>query len=82
MSDYSEEQSRANMYAIVSLACDELSDVELNVLCLVTQLDQDPHNRLFDYNTVKSLFTENNGAKMHQETKLALMAVVNDRLSK
>ena len=77
-----EEKNRANMYAIVSLVCDKLSDIELNVLSLVAQFDQDPHDRLFDYDKVVSLFTENKGTKMHDETKLALMAVVDDRLLK
>ena len=81
MTDY-EEKSKVSMYAIVSSICNELSDIELNVLSLVAQLDQDPRHRLFDYDKVDLLFTENNGTKMHQETKLALMAVVDDRLAK
>ncbi len=82
MTEHSEEKNRAIMYKVVSLVCDELGDMELNVLSLVAQLDQDPHNRLFNYDKVESLFTENNGTKMHRETKLVLSAVVNDRLLK
>lgn len=81
--DYSEEKKIATniYYALVAAVCDRLSDTELAGLNLVAQLDQDPHNRSF-YDKAAALFTENNGTKMHPETKLALMAVVDDRLSK
>jgi hypothetical protein len=58
----------------------DLSDIELAVLNNVAQLDQDPHGRLFDYEKVKELFTERNGERMHEETKVALADVVNIRL--
>ncbi len=70
------------MSALVTLTCDELSDIELAVLNNTAQLDQDPHDRLFDYDKVKGLFTEHNGIRMHKETKIALANVVNIRLGK
>ncbi len=81
MTEHSEEKNRAIMYKAVSLVCDQLSDTELAGLNLVAQLDQDPHNKSF-YDKAESLFTENNGTKMHQETKLALAAVARGRLFK
>lgn len=64
----------------VSLICNELSDLELAVLNNIAQLDGDPRNRLFDYEKVEGLFTEANGTRMHNETKIALASIVNNRL--
>lgn len=76
MSD--EAKIRATMISMVELYTQDLTDLELAVLNNVAQLDQDPRGRLFDYDKVKGLFA--NGDKMHDETKLALAAIVNNRL--
>ncbi len=75
-----EDKMKTMMVNIVSSTCDELTNAELAVLNIVAMLDQSPHNRLFDYKKVKSLFTENDGTRMHEETKSALVAIVNSRL--
>lgn len=68
------------MILTASLTCDELTDLELSALNLVAQLGGSPHGRIFDYEKVKSLFTDAEGTRMHDETKLALAAVVDSRL--
>ncbi len=75
-----EKEMKAIMIAAVEMTCDELTDAELAVLNNVAMFDQSPHNRLFDYEKVKSLFTQDDGRKMHEETKLVLTAVVTSRL--
>ena len=75
-----EQQMRQIMAATVAVTTRELSDTELIVLNLVAQTDQDPHGKKFDYKLVAGLFTENNGTKLHSETKIALANVVNSRL--
>ena len=75
-----EQEMRQIMAATVAVITDELSDDELAVLNIVAQFDQNPHGRKFDYKLVEGLFTENNGTKMHSETKIALANVVNSRL--
>jgi len=57
------------LLASVALTCKDLSDIELNTLHICMQLDQDPRGRIFDYENVKSLFTESNGTKAHAEVK-------------
>ena len=76
-----ENKMRRIMVTTVGMTCDELTNKELAVLATVATTDQSPRNRLFDYEKVKSLFTQNDGTKMHEETKLALAAIVNYRLS-
>ncbi len=68
------------MYTIVSIVCDQLTDLELAVLNNVAQLDQSPFNRLFDYGKVASLFTEAEGTRMHDATKEMLAKCVMERL--
>ena len=75
-----EQQMRQIMATTVAVTTAELSDTELIVLNLVAQLDQNPHDRKFDYKLVEGLFTEDGGTKMHSETKIALANVVNYRL--
>jgi hypothetical protein len=74
-----EQQMQAMMAASVAMAVQDLTNEELVVLNLCAQLDQDPHGRIFDYEKVSSLFTEN--GKMHTATKEALARVVNHRLA-
>lgn len=75
-----EQQIKQIMTNTVGLICAELTDAELAVLNLTVLMDGDPHGRLFDYDKVKSLFTQDNGTKMHEETKEALTRIVNSRL--
>ena len=75
-----EQKMKLSMAAIVDMATEELTDLELAILNNVAQLGMDPHDRAFDYEEVKSLFTEKDGTRMHEETKAALAAVVNRRL--
>ena len=67
-------EMRRDILIVVSLICDELTDLELAVLNNVAQLDMLPYNHKFDYEQVKELFTENNG------TKIALAAIVMEGL--
>jgi hypothetical protein len=73
-------EMKTNTYIIVDMATEELTNLELAVLNNVAQLNLDPRNRLFDYEKVKSLFTQDNGMQMHEETKSALATVVGRRL--
>ncbi len=75
-----EAKIRATMFAAVLLAVEELNDTELAALNIVAQLDSDPRGRLFDYDAVAHLFDQDNGTRMHDETKQALAAVVLRRL--
>ncbi len=74
------EQGMRWIIAIVDIVTEELTTLELAVLNNVAQLDMDPHGRAFDYDKIESLFTEKTGSRMHEETKVALAAVVNQRL--
>ncbi len=76
-----EEKLKQITIASVALTCEGLSDQELATLNLVGQANWDPHNRVFDYERVKGLFTEKNGTRMHQTTKDALVIVVLKRLA-
>lgn len=67
--------------ASVKMTCDALTDLELAALNLVAQTDQDPRDRVFDYQQVKGLFTESGGTRMHEMTKMALAKIVNERLN-
>lgn len=76
------EEAQEAMTLVVYSICEELTDAELAALNIVAQLGTDPYNRLFDYNTVSPLFTENNGTRMHQATKDAVARITMMRLSK
>jgi hypothetical protein len=76
-----ENLAMSTMDSIVNFVCANLSDLELVEIDIVAQADQDPRNRLFDYNKVSSLFTEAGGTRMHQETKDSLARVVLSRLA-
>jgi hypothetical protein len=65
--------------AVVAMVAQDLTDEELAALNLCAQLDQNPHGRIFDYEKVSGLFTEN--GKMHTATKEALAQVVKHRLA-
>jgi hypothetical protein len=74
-----EQQMQVRMAASVAMAVQGLTDEELEVLSSCVQLDQDPHGRIFDYEKVSSLFTEN--GKMRPATKEALAQAVELRLA-
>jgi hypothetical protein len=46
------------MIGVVAITVQPLSDLELAVLNNVAQTDGDPRGRMFDYEKVKTLFTE------------------------
>jgi len=75
-----EQELRAVMYSAVAVAVKELSDAELAGLNLTVQLGGDPRDKPW-YEKVKYLFDQDNGMKMHEETKAALVAVVLKRLN-
>ena len=68
------------MAGVVALIVKDLDDLELAVLNNIARCDFNPKGRIFDYERVKGLFTEDNGLKMHDETKEALARVVIFRL--
>lgn len=77
-----QEELNAIMYASVALATQSLTDDELLALNLCAALGSDPRHRLFDYETVRALFDQDNGMKMHSETQKALSAVVTARFGR
>lgn len=77
-----EQKMRQIMTASVAMITNKLTDLELAILNKIAQSDIDPHSRALDYDKVKTLFTVNNGTRMHEETKVALDVIVNRRLVK
>lgn len=75
-----EQEMKGIMFVNVDMITEGLTNLELAMLNIVSQLNEDPHGRLFDYDKVSPLFTENKEKRMHKETKTALAAVVNRRL--
>lgn len=73
--------NKSQMIKMIQLTTDKLSDLELASLNIIVQTDQNPHNRLFDYETVKDLFTEDNDIRVHEEIKDALAFIVIQRLN-
>lgn len=65
--------------AAVRVATNQLTDEELNALTMVLLLDADPRP-VSGYSKVQSLFTQENGAKMHELTRDAFMAIARERL--
>lgn len=76
-----EQEMKKFMDISIDMETRELTNLELAALNIVAQLNEDPRGRLFDYEKVKGLFTEDNGTRMHVETKMALAIVVNERLN-
>jgi hypothetical protein len=74
-----EQAMREIMAKTVYVCTRNLTDDELLVLSTVAITDADPHGRLFDYEKVAHLFTQDNGTRMHEETKVALFRVVSTR---
>ena len=76
-----EQDVQATLRAQVAIVTNDLSDADLAALNIAAQLDYEPRNRPW-YAQVKSLFTEQDGTRMHAETKRALAAVVLRRIGK
>ena len=64
----------------VMMVTEKLTDRELAALSMVAQTRADPHNRIFDYEVVESLFTID-GVIMEQATLDALATIAIERLS-
>ena len=78
-----EEQLHRTMYAVVSLATQDLTDLELAVLNNVAQLDGDPRVTLGSEKYLHLFDTKDASGRprMAEETKAALAAVVLKRLT-
>jgi hypothetical protein len=74
-----EREMQATMNAAVALAMRPLDDEAVVALRLSVLLGTDPRQRL-GYDAVAHLFTEADGAKMHDETRRAFLAVSAQRL--
>jgi hypothetical protein len=64
---------------IVWLATEDLTDAELVALNEAAQTGSDPH-AIGSYSQMSDLFTEDNGRRLHRETRRALAAVTLSRL--
>lgn len=67
------------VYLSISKVCATLSIDELDSLYLCVMWDQNPKDKLFDYEKVKHLFTEGNGLRVNTDVKEALGEIVLDR---
>jgi hypothetical protein len=65
---------------IVRLATENLTEAELVALNETAQTGCDPHS-IGGYPQLGDLFTEDNGRRMHRETRIALAAVTLSRLT-
>ena len=74
-----QEQARDALAIIVKAVTDDLSDWALADLHNCVEADADPHGRLFRYESVALIFTEDDGMRMHPEAKAALARVVAER---
>ena len=79
-----DEQLHRTMYAVVSLATKDLTDLELAVLNNVAQLDGDPRITLGSEKYLHLFDTKDANGRpcMASETKAALASVVLNRLSR
>jgi hypothetical protein len=75
----SQEDVELVMIASVSIACEKLTDLELNTLYMNSILGSSPKG-LMGYDKVSFLYTEN-GERMHEETKKAFQRVARNRLA-
>lgn len=69
----------ASVYVGVKMMCNQLTDEELNALCMVALMGNDPRH-IIGYEKVKSLFTLNEGTKMHATALDAFVLVRNERI--
>jgi len=70
---------QASVFAGVKMTCNQLSDEELNAICMVAIMGSDPRH-VIGYEKAKSLFTENGGTKMHSDTLRAVEQIRNERV--
>jgi hypothetical protein len=65
--------------ALVRNATKELTTQEMASLYMAASLGNDPR-RVTGYEKAKSLFTENDGTRMHRDTLAAFNSIVSERL--
>lgn len=76
----SQEDMERAVYAAVNLACRHLTDIELNAQYLVSMSGFDP-KPVLGYEKISHLFDQDDGKRMHEETKLAFQRVARNRLA-
>jgi hypothetical protein len=69
------------MATTVGVTCSKLTDIELNSIYMCALLGMNP-DQVGGYDRIKSLFTEDNGTRMHQTTLDALGVVWESRCGK
>jgi len=69
----------AYVYAAVKMMTDQLTDLELNYICMVALMGSD-HRQVQGYERAAPLFTEANGTKMHAMGLDALVLLRDERL--
>jgi hypothetical protein len=69
-----EQQHDLIMLTSVSIACEQLTDSELNSIYMCALLDTDPEE-VQGYDRVKSLFTDKGRTRMHPATVDALAII-------
>ncbi len=65
---------------IVQIATEDLTEAELVALNEAAQAGRDPRS-IGSYPRISDLFTENDGSRMHRETRSALATVTLSRLT-
>jgi hypothetical protein len=73
-------QTSTLLIPIVSAATEDLTAAELATLNEAVQTGRDPHS-IGGYSKISDLFTEDDGTRMHRETRVALAAVTLSRLT-
>lgn len=67
--------------ASVSIVCDDLTDVELSAMYMAMSWNTGSPKGVYGYEKMKSLFTENDGTKMHELTRNAFLNYCNKKFS-
>lgn len=73
-------QTSTLLIPIVRAATEDLTESELVALNDAAQAGHDPHS-IGSYSKISDLFTEDDGGRMHRETRIALAAVTLTRLA-
>jgi hypothetical protein len=73
-------QTSTLLIPIVRAATEDFTAAELAALNEVAQTGRDPHS-IGGYTQISDLFTEDNGRRLHRETRIALAAVTLSRLT-
>jgi len=76
---HAEQELRATLRAVMTLATDALTDEELAGLNLCVQLGHDPRTRPW-YAKIAYVFDQAGGTAMHEESRAALLAITLKRL--